>query len=130
MNTNAVYWLELCDDDLMAAKTLFYSNHFRHMSLFCHMIIEKALKAVIADKMNEIPPKIHHLPKLAAYGGIFEILSDEQLTLLDQLTPLQIESRYPESKKKIENALTAADCEQMLSQTEEFLCWIKKLLEK
>ena len=77
MNTNAVYWLELCDDDLTAAKTLFHSNHFRHMAFFCHMILEKALKVVIADKTNEIPPKIHHLPKLAAYGGIFEMLSDE-----------------------------------------------------
>jgi HEPN domain-containing protein len=76
------------------------------MGFFCHMITEKALKATVANITNEIPPRTHDLQKLAKYSGIFDGLSEEQLALMDKLTPLQIEARYPEYKEKIADALT------------------------
>jgi len=82
MNTKTQYWLDLCDDDLITAKALLSAGRFLHMGFFCHMIVEKALKAVIADKTNEIPPKIHDLPRLANLGGIWGKLSDEQKDLI------------------------------------------------
>ena len=94
------------------------------------MIIEKALKATIANKTNEIPPKIHDLQKLARYGNIFDDLSEEQLAFMDKLTPLQIEARYPEYKEKIAKSLTIMYCKHLLTETEEFLYWIKQRLEK
>jgi len=130
MSAKIEYWLELCDDDLLTAKALFQSERYLHMGFFCHLIAEKALKAVIVYKTDEIPPRLHDLGRLAVLGGISESLSDEQLTLLNKLTPLQIEARYPEYKGRMLNALTPAVCEQLLKQTEEFLCWIKQQLEK
>jgi HEPN domain-containing protein len=100
------------------------------MGFFCHMIVEKALKAVIAERINEIPPKIHDLQKLAVRGEIFDKLSDEQLMLIDKVTPLQIEARYPEYKAKMASELTFEYCRKLLTETEEFLCWIKQRLEK
>jgi HEPN domain-containing protein len=100
------------------------------MGFFCHLIVEKALKAVIAHKTDEIPPRLHDLDRLAVLGGISEDLSEEQWMLLNKLTPLQIEARYPEYKERIQSALTPAVCGQLLKQTEEFLCWIKQQLEK
>jgi hypothetical protein len=49
---------------------------------------------------------------------------------MDKLTPLHIEARYPEYKKKIADALSELYCKQLLTETEEFICWIKQLLEK
>jgi len=46
------------------------------MGFICHLVAEKALKAVIADKKDEIPPKIHDLKALAKYGGIMSSLSE------------------------------------------------------
>ena len=122
------YWLDLCDDDLITAKALLESKRLLHMGFFCHMIVEKSLKAIIAERTGEIPPKIHDLQKLATRGGVFDDLSDEQFALMDKLTPLQIEARYPEYKEKIAGTLTTELCKQLLTETEGYLCWIKQRL--
>ena len=130
MNNKTTYWLELCDDDLISAKALLNSKRWLHMGFFCHMVVEKSLKAVIAEKTKEIPPKIHDLPKLADLGAIWAVLSKEQKELFKKLIPLQIEARYPEYKERIASTLTQEYCNQLLTETEEFLCWIKQQLEK
>jgi len=94
------------------------------------MIAEKALKAVIAHKTGELPPRIHDLEKLAVLGGIREGLSEEQLVLLDTLAPLQIEARYPDDEENGTVNLSAEYSMQLLIKSEEFLCWIKQQLEK
>jgi len=43
------YWLELCDDDLKTAKNLLISKDYLWMSFICHLITEKAIKAVIVQ---------------------------------------------------------------------------------
>lgn len=130
MNDKVQYWLDLCVDDLATAKVLLESKRLLHMGFFCHMIVEKALKALIVDRTDEIPPKIHDLQKLAVRGEIFDSLSEEQFALIDKLKPMQIEARYPEHKEKIASALTVEACQSILTETEAFLCWIKRLLEK
>ena len=130
MKDKTLYWLELCDDDLITAKALLNSLRFLHMGFFCNMIVEKALKAVITENTDAIPPKIHDLEKLAKLGDIFDKLSEEQFELIDKVMPLQIEARYPEYKDKIVKTLSEEYCEKLLNETEEFLCWIKQRLEK
>ena len=106
------------------------AKRFLWTGFICHLIAEKALKAVIADKTEEIPPKIHDLPKLAITGGIFSDLSEEQKNLLRKLMPLHIEARYPEYIKNVENKLTKEHCLQIIEEVEEFLSWIKARLGK
>jgi HEPN domain-containing protein len=130
LSDKTAYWLDLCDDDLITAKALLKSERLLHMGFFCNMIAEKALKAVITERTDEIPPKIHDLVKLAAKAGIAGELSPEQKTLLGKLSPLQIEARYPEYKEKVRSALTAEYCGKLLMETEALLCWIKKQLER
>jgi HEPN domain-containing protein len=130
LSVKTVYWLDLCDDDLITAKALLKSERLLHMGFFCNMIAEKALKAVIAERTDEIPPKIHDLIKLAARANIAEELSAGQKQLLEELLPLQIEARYPEYKEKARATLTIEYCEKLLTETEAFLCWIKEQLGK
>ena len=124
------YWLELCEDDLKAAKAMFKSENFLWMGFICHIIAEKALKAVVQSVTGETPPKIHKLKKLAVIANIFDNLSEEQLSLLDKLDPLQMETRYPEYKSNISKYLSNEYCKNLLKETEDFLCWIKKELGK
>jgi len=130
MSERVEYWLELCDEDLLTAKAMFQAERYLPMGFYCHMIAEKALKAVIAKKTNELPPKIHDLRKLAVKGDVFCILSDEQKQLLFTLDPMQIETRYPDEGETQITELTSANSEQLLKETEEFLCWIRQQLEK
>lgn len=124
------YWLELCDDDLITAKVLLDSKRLLHMGFYCHMIAEKAMKAIIAMQTDEVPPKIHDLKTLAKRSGIVHDLSEEQLNLLEKLNPFQIEARYPEHKLKITATLSFEKCQKIYSETEEFLCWIRQRLDR
>ncbi|MCL2285333.1 MAG: HEPN domain-containing protein [Firmicutes bacterium] len=124
------YWLELCDDDVKAATAMFKSQNYLWTGFICHLIAEKALKAAIANITNEVPPKIHDLPKLADKTAINSYISDKHKSLLRKLTPLQIEARYPEYKERIKATLTEGYCKELLEDTEEFLCWIKCKLGK
>ena len=63
-------------------------------------------------------------------GRIRETLSEEQLVLLEELKPLQIETRYPDEEETQIPELTSTASEQLLKDTEEFLCWIKQQLKK
>ena len=122
------YWLDLCNEDMITAKWLLHGKRLLHMAFFCHQITEKALKAVVANVAEEIPPKIHDLIKLAAKSDIYDRLSEKQLSFLEELDPFNIEARYPDYKAKIEETLTDEKCERILKETEDFLCWIKKEL--
>ena len=124
------YWLELCDDNLITAKWLLKGERLLDMAYFCNQITEKALKAVVASVTNEVPPKIHDLGKLAMKSGVFDSLSDEQRLFLADLEKFQIEARYPSYKIKLAKTLSLSKCQQMLRETEEFLCWIKQRLRK
>jgi HEPN domain-containing protein len=124
------YWLELCDDNLITAKWLFQGERCLDTAFFCNQIIEKSLKAIVASVTEETPPKTHDLHKLAKLGNMNEQLSDKQRLFLDDISKYQIEARYPETKERIAKSLTNEKCKQILEETEEFLCWIKKLLKE
>ena len=122
------YWLDLCDEDVTVADLLLKGNKYLQVGFFCHLIAEKALKAVIASITDEVPPKIHDLHKLAKYGEIYNDLSEEHLILFKELMPLHIDGRYPEYKANISKTLNAEKCARIFEETEGFLCWIKKKL--
>ena len=124
------YWLELCDDDLKAAKAMLQTKNLLWTGFILHLVAEKAIKAAVASVTNEVPPKSHDLPKLASKTYVFDEIPDEYKKLLGKLTPLQIEARYPEYKEKITAMLTDEYCKKLLVQTEAFLCWTKKKLGK
>ncbi|MDR1330278.1 MAG: HEPN domain-containing protein [Oscillospiraceae bacterium] len=128
MQSKVDYWIDLCDDDIVTARALLNSKRLLHMGFFCHMVVEKALKAVVASVTGEIPPKIHDLPKLAVRGGVWDDITDAQKELMKNLIPLQIETRYPEYKAQVAGTLTVGYCKELLSETEDFLCWIKQRL--
>ncbi|MCL1883060.1 MAG: HEPN domain-containing protein [Defluviitaleaceae bacterium] len=124
------YWLELCDDDIPVAKDMLKSKNYLWMGFICHLIAEKAIKAVIASVTEDVPPKDHRLIKLAELAQIENELSDAQIDLLAKLQPLQIEARCPSYKERISATLTPDYCKELMKGTEDFVCWIKSRLEK
>lgn len=124
------YWLDLADDDVITAKWLLSGERLLAMGFFCHLVVEKALKAAIVYNTEETPPKIHDLKELAKRGNVASDISEEQRLLFGKLMPLHIDGRYPEYKERIEKTLNVEKCKIILSETEDFLCWIKQRLGK
>ena len=130
MSDKVKYWINLADDDIAVAGILSKEKKYLQASFFCHLTIEKALKALVANNTSEHPFKTHNLTKLAEQGNVFDDLSESQLNFLEELNPLNIEARYPSYKAGLASILNAEKTAKLLSETEDFLCWIKKRLEK
>jgi len=130
VDDKAKAWLAIADDDLDTAKSLLNGKKYRYIGFMCQQAVEKALKAIIQVSCaeGEIPPKVHHLVRLANLAGVTKDLSDEQKSLIDNINPMSIEARYPEYKERVLDDVTVEDCKLFVEQTEEFLCWIKKRL--
>jgi HEPN domain-containing protein len=111
------YWLDLSQSDLQAAKTLLAGKHYLQCAFMCHQAVEKSLKAVIA-KIDIFPPKSHYLRDLAILGKIYQNFTPLQLKFLDELDPLNLESRYPSYKSEIAKKLNNRTCTALYKKTE------------
>jgi HEPN domain-containing protein len=122
------YWIEISDDDLKVAETLLKNGHYLYAGFMCHQVIEKILKGCYVKLKNETPPYVHDLPRLAKQADFYDLFSDEQKTFLNTLTPLNIETRYPDYKKLIAKLLTKDRTEQVFEQTKQMQQWTKETI--
>ena len=130
MNEKVEYWLDLAYEDVDVAKIMLNNGKYLYCGFMCHQTVEKALKAVIARDCtdDELPPKIHHLQRLAERAGVFTEMSEEQKMILRKLNPLNIEARYPEYKNRVASNLNKDICQELVNETEGLLWWIKQQL--
>jgi len=87
------YWQKGADDDIETAKILLKNGKLVHGLFFCHLSIEKIVKAIVVKATNEIPPKTHDIFILAKKAEI-EIPEEKQL-ICQILMKYQLEGRYP-----------------------------------
>lgn len=128
MNDKASYWIDIAAYDLDTAKAMLETKRYLYVGFMCHQTIEKALKAVIAES-GQFPPKVHNLPTLSDKAGLTKKFSAEQIKFITMLNPLNIESRYPKYKNKINSMLTPEMCKEIISETEDLFTWIKQYLK-
>ena len=108
----AAYWLDGAEYDLQTARAMLETRRFLYVGF------------VARDPEGELP-YIHKLMRLANLSGISGEMSEEQLSLLDVLSPLNIEARYPLHRERLLASLTPERCERMIRETEALFLWIK-----
>ncbi len=96
------------------------------MGFMCHQAIEKSLKAYYSRRKAAVVPFTHNLVVLAQESGAFDLLSEEQRKLLDQLQPLNIEARYPSYREKLAKDLTKSYSSDLLQRIKELHLWLKE----
>ena len=122
------YWVELSDYDLETAQALLKTKRYLYVGFMCHQVIEKIIKAYYYSVKNEMPPYIHSLLRLAEKSDLIRLLNEEQLVIIDELEPLNIEGRYPSYKEELMKTLNTSRCEKLLTNTTILQQWIKKML--
>ena len=128
MNEKTKYWVELSDYDIDTALLMLKGSRFLYVGFMCHQSIEKILKAYFVKTNNSQPPFVHNLTVLSEKTGIYQLLNEQQLDLLDTLNPLNIEARYPTRKTELFKSLTKEKFENLIKSTKEFQEWIKTKL--
>ena len=72
-----------------------------------------------------MPPYIHKLDKLVERAGLKTSMSEEHNDFIDELTPLNIQARYPAYREAIYNLIDKEKAAHIIEKTEELLQWLK-----
>ena len=117
------YWRVNAENDIDTAQLLIKAGKFIEEMFFCHLCIEKIIKALIVKATEQIPPKSHDLFYLAE--GVKMELTELQSDLMQILMKYQLEGRYPEYYPKAPSAERIND--YLIKSKELFLCFSKML---
>lgn len=122
------YWVDISDYDLETAKAMLKSKRYLYVGFMCHQTIEKIFKAYFFALKNESAPFSHSLSYLAQKGGFYDMFSETQKNFIDQIEPLNIETRYPSFKETLLKSLSDAKCVEILEETKQLQEWVKAKL--
>ncbi|MBU2444441.1 MAG: HEPN domain-containing protein [Bacteroidetes bacterium] len=117
------YWRDQAVSDIETAEILIEKKKLLHGLFFCHLVIEKILKAHYVKTKKDVPPKTHQLNYLAKNSDL--VFSPDQINFLGILMKYQLEGRYPENSISSPSVKIA---DKYLSQTKELLEWLKNQL--
>jgi len=117
------YWQAGAESDLETAEILIVNKKYVQGLFFCHLCIEKIIKALIVKKTKQIPPKSHDLFYLSEKASI--ALPEEHEMFMQILMKYQLEGRYPEYYP---TAPLIEKINNYLCETKELLKWFSKKL--
>ncbi len=115
------YWFTSAFDDLESAKVLINNKRYLQGLFFCHLVIEKAIKANVVKQTAEIAPRSHNLLYLSEIAGI--TFNEEDEIFLGILMKYQLQGRYPDYQPAIPSEERVSD---YLRKTENLLIWLKQ----
>ncbi len=117
------YWIDSCERDFKAMQDLFLNKDY-HWSLYIgHLVVEKLLKAYYVKKVDNNPPFIHNLIRLAEKSDLD--LTEEQKDFLTIVTTFNIRARYDDYKSAFYKTCTKKFTEKWINEIKGFREWIK-----
>ncbi len=117
------YWMAGAEDDLATAELLIGENRILHGMFFCHLAIEKAIKAHVVKETGDVPPRSHNLIYLSEKAALEFDEEDQQF--LGILMKYQLQGRYPDYNPVLPEVLKA---NEYLDKTKTLLQWLKERL--
>lgn len=119
-----MYLRESSDDDWRVAQKLFADKEYGYALFFCHLALEKLLKAVVVATTAGPADYTHALLRLAELAGI--PLNENQIADLKTITKFNIAGRYDDEKRRFRKEATRDYAQRYLKITRELLIWLKK----
>lgn len=118
------YYRESADRDWGVASQLLGLKHYSYSLFFCHLVLEKLLKAIIVIKTDSAAPYSHDLVKLSELAGIS--VDEDMLFSLDEITKFNISGRYDDQKLVFYKKATREFTEKYFKITEKIYLWLKE----
>lgn len=119
-----LYWVNNAESDIETAEFLIKEKgKILHGLFFCHLCVEKIIKAYVTKITNEEPPRSHDLLYLLSKTNLE--LSNDDLVFCGILMKYQLHGRYPEYYPNIPDSNTALS---YFTKTINLQLWIKSKL--
>lgn len=117
------YWINGADDDIVTADLLIREKRILHGLFFCHLVIEKALKAHVVKESGEVAPRTHNLIYLSEKANL---KFDENTEIfIGILMKYQLQGRYPDYNPILPDAIKVND---YFNKTKTLYQWLKERL--
>jgi HEPN domain-containing protein len=122
MSESSELWAEQACYDLESARAMLDAGRYLYVLFCCQQAVEKMLKALIAERSQELPPRLHHLMRLAEAAAIE--MSSEQMDFLRELSAYYIQTRYPEEMSDLSSQVKENEARRVMEQTEAMVQWL------
>jgi HEPN domain-containing protein len=126
MGASSAHWAERARYDLGTARDMFGSRRYLYVLFCCQQAVEKMLKALVAERSRELPPRLHSLVRLAEAASLS--VDDEQAGFLRELTAYYIQTRYPEETSDLGSQVNEDEARRVLDRAEETVQWLSSML--
>ncbi|KPJ55767.1 hypothetical protein AMJ49_06400 [Parcubacteria bacterium DG_74_2] len=118
------YWNKTAQYDFETAEFLFKGKRYPECLFFCHLMIEKTLKALVVERTKTHAPYIHQLVDLAKIAKID--LTEKQIDYLTEITQFNIAARYDAYKFDFYKRCTKNYTKKYFKISKELYLWLKK----
>lgn len=116
------YWIEGAKSDRQTADVLFRAKQNPQCLFWCHLLLEKLLKAHVVKTKQSQAPYTHNLVLLAGEAGLS--LSDEQKEWLAEISEFNVLGRYSDELADFTRKCTPEFTEKYYSITQTLFQWL------
>jgi len=117
------YWINGAEDDIVTADLLIREKRNLHGLFFCHLVIEKAIKAHFVKKIGDVAPRTHNLIYLSENAGL--VFDNDTQIFLGILMKYQLQGRYPDYSPVLPDQVRV---NEYFNKTNDLLQWLKMKL--
>src|SRR3989338_949864 len=118
------YWFKGAERNYETANYLYQGRRYADCLFFCHLMLEKILKALVVKKTKSHAPYTHKLVDLAKLVKIK--LTKEQINYLTEITEFNIAARYNAYKFDFYKRSNRAYTEKYFKISKDLYLWLKK----
>lgn len=119
-----IYYQESSLNDFKVAKKLFDNEEFGYCLFFCHLALEKSLKAIMVARTDAPALYTHSLLRLSELAQL--ALTAQQIENLKTITKFNIAGRYEDEKWEFRKLATKKYTQKYFIITKELLLWLRE----
>jgi HEPN domain-containing protein len=117
-------WLAQVDYDVATAEQMLQAGRYIYVIFMSHMALEKALKALVTEETQKLPPRTHNLIDLAQRARV--VLSQEQQDFLGKITTTSVVVRYPDDLAALVSQYPEAIARDYFERAKELITWVRQ----
>jgi len=119
-------WVESAQEDLHVARDLYAAKRYAYTLFFCHLTLEKYLKALYIHRFDDAPPPIHDV--LFLWKKLQLPMTEEKESDLVEIKTFNVEARYDIHKHMLYKKATEGYTKSFMEKIEAMILLIEKEL--
>lgn len=117
-------WILQSDYDIATAEAMYESGRYFYAVFMCHLSLEKCLKGLYSEIINELPPKTHNLIYLLEKMSLQP--PENIYQFIYSINAESVATRYPDDIQRALKDYTKEKSLEILKNSKQALQWLKK----